>query len=122
MPSTRALLYNECQRAIIDVKVNIQPLSSLCLKHFGRLSWLRWHTAFPIDKSSLQLGSLFVGRIGEMNGNFFAKVLRDLFQSQAGGLWEEEVDDFEVLVGCPSSTCMLVLPGMKNADQQMMTR
>jgi hypothetical protein len=43
-----------------------------------------------------------------MNGNFFAKVLRDLFQSQAGGLREEEVDDFEALVdvrralACPS--------------------
>lgn len=42
---------------------------------------------------STNLGPLRVGGISDVDSNFFAKVLCNLLQGQAGGFGEEEVDD-----------------------------
>lgn len=74
----------------------------------------------------VELGLLFVGGIGEMHRHFIAEVLSDLLQSQASSLREEEVYNCTGLAVGPVPLRMmgicLSLPGMKNMDQQMMTR
>lgn len=53
------------------------------IRLFGRVSSLQ----LP-----LKLASLFIGSVGDMNGNLLAKVLGDFLEGQAGSFREEEVD------------------------------
>ena len=58
-----------------------------------------------------------------MHGYFFAEVLGDFFQGQTSGFGEEEVDDCWMLVRCYHFVREEGdIPGMKKADQQMITR
>lgn len=44
---------------------------------------------------STNLGPLGVSRIGNVDSDFFSKVLGDFFEGQAGGFGEKEIDDCE---------------------------
>ena len=44
------------------------------------------------DNVALELGLLFVRCVGEIDGDFFAEVLGDLLQREAGGFGEEEIN------------------------------
>lgn len=49
-----------------------------------------------LNELAVELGLLLVRCVGQVDGDFLAEVLGNLFQSQASGLGEEEVDDLGV--------------------------
>lgn len=74
----------------------------------------------------IKLGLLLISGIGEVDGNLVSEVLGDFFQGETRGLREEEVNNCEGLVVGPCQVQMwgicVSIPGIKKADQQMMTR
>lgn len=97
----------------------------------------------PPAKIIAELSLFGIGGISDVNGDFLTEVLGDFFQRQARGFGEEEVDhcrlctvrltqiryvSVDLDVAWPLASCVLSfdddcdLPGMKKADQRMITR